>query len=277
MQLRVPSGWNNRKGNVENGMKTAIRIDDISPAMDWEKFHAFRELLERYGVKPLIGVVPDNRDGNLNRGAENPEFWQYVKQLQESGWVVALHGYRHLYTEKKGGMFPLNGFSEFAGVPYGRQVEMLEQGREILESHGIRTDIFMAPAHSYDKNTLRALKQTGFRRVTDGFGSRPYRWMGMVFYPVSFRLENSFKRKHGFTTMVVHTNTVNGKEMEKYRRILEEEDVVSFGEYLEQPPAGRTVFGRLAEYLLALAKQMLVKLLQLRDTKGKADINRAKN
>ena len=92
-------------------MKTAIRIDDISPAMDWEKFHAFRELLERYGVNPLIGVVPDNRDGNLNRGAENPEFWQYVKQLQESGWVVALHGYRHLYTEKKGGMFPLNGFS----------------------------------------------------------------------------------------------------------------------------------------------------------------------
>ena len=143
-------------------MKTAIRIDDISPAMDWEKFHAFRELLERYGVNPLIGVVPDNRDGNLNRGAENPEFWQYVKQLQESGWVVALHGYRHLYTEKKGGMFPLNGFSEFAGVPYGRQVEMLERGREILESHGIRTDIFMAPAHSYDKNTLKALKRRGF-------------------------------------------------------------------------------------------------------------------
>ena len=243
-------------------MKIAIRMDDISPAMDWEKFHAFRELLDRHGVKPLIGVVPDNQDENLNRGAENAQFWQYVKQLQEKGWVVALHGYRHVYTEKKGGIFPLNDFSEFAGVPYEKQADMLKKGRKILESHGIRTDIFMAPAHSYDRNTLRALKQEGFRRITDGFGSRPYRWRGMVFYPISFRLESSLKRKRGFTTMVVHTNTINEKDMEKYRRILEKEDVVSFGEYLAQQPVGRTVFGRLAEYLLAAGKHVLVKLRQ---------------
>lgn len=242
-------------------MKIAVRMDDISPAMDWDRFEAFRALLNEYGVKPLIGVVPDNRDENLNRGRENADFWLYVKQLQESGWVVALHGYQHVYTKKKGGMFPLNDFSEFAGVSYEKQRDMLEKGREIMEAHGVVTDIFMAPAHSYDRNTLEALKQTGFYRITDGFGKRPYRWLGMDFYPISFRLENSLKKDKGFTTMVVHTNTINEKDMEKYRRILEEREVISFREYLKEQPVKRTVFGRLAEYLLAVVKHVLVRFL----------------
>ena len=77
-------------------MKIAIRMDDISPAMDWDKFEAFRSLLEEYGIQPLIGVVPDNQDDNLILGREKEEFWKYVRQLQQSGWTVALHGYRHV-------------------------------------------------------------------------------------------------------------------------------------------------------------------------------------
>ena len=240
-------------------MKIAIRMDDITPAMDWERFEAFRALLDEYGLKPLIGVVPDNRDENLNRSGEREGFWELVKELQESGWTVALHGYRHVYTEKKGGIFPLNDFSEFAGVSYEKQLKMLERGKQILEGHGIRTDIFMAPAHSYDKNTLAALKQVGFRRITDGFGSRPYQWRGMIFYPISFRLENSLKKKNGFTTMVVHTNTIDEKDMARYRRILESGEAVSFEEYLKERPMERRLPGRLAEYLLAVVKHVLVK------------------
>lgn len=241
-------------------MKIAVRLDDITPAMDWEKFEMFRGLLEEYGIKPLIGVVPDNRDENLNRGMEKEEFWQYVKGLQDNGWVVALHGFRHVYTEKKGGMFPLNDFSEFAGVSCGRQRDMLEKGKKILESHGIYTDIFMAPAHSYDRNTLKALKQAGFRKITDGFGNRPYLWDGMVFYPISFRLGSSLKKKHGFTTMVVHTNTINEKDIEKCRRIFREQNIISYRDYLQEPPAGRSLFGRGVEYLFARVKRILVKL-----------------
>ncbi len=240
-------------------MKIAIRMDDITPAMDWERFGAFRALMDEYGVKPLIGVVPDNQDENLNRSREREDFWELVKELKESGWTVALHGYRHVYTEKKGGIFPLNDFSEFAGVSYEKQLDMLERGKRILEEHGIRTDIFMAPAHSYDRNTLKALRQNGFRRITDGFGSRPYQWQGMLFYPISFRLGSSLKRKSGFTTMVVHTNTADERDMEKYRRILETQEVISFKDYLKVQPVKRRLAGRLAEYLLAAVKHILVK------------------
>jgi Predicted deacetylase len=242
-------------------MKIAVRMDDITPAMDWGKFEQFRALLDEYGIQPLIGVVPDNLDGNLNRGREEAGFWEYVKGLKEAGWVVALHGYQHIYTEKKGGMFPLNDFSEFAGVPYVRQREMLEKGKAILESHGIVTDFFMAPAHAYDGNTLRALKDTGFQRVTDGFGKRPYLWKGLMFYPISFRLSESLKKRHGFTTMVVHTNTMGEGDMERYRKIFREQEMISYGEYVEEPPARRTVFGRAGEYLLAAVKRFLVRAL----------------
>lgn len=254
---------------MEVDMKVAVRMDDIAPGMNWEKFLDFKSLLDEYGIKPLIGVVPDNQDGNLDRKEENArfgkdlipgDFWEYVRALQKQGWIIAMHGYQHLYTQKKGGSFPLNHFSEFAGLPFAEQAVMLEKGKRILESHGIKTDIFMAPAHSYDQNTLKALKKAGFCRITDGFGCRPYIWKQMYFYPVSFRLESSLKKKKGFTTMVVHTNTVNQKDMEKYRRIFQENELISYGDYLQAGTAKRGWAGRCLEYAAAAAKHILVKL-----------------
>ena len=242
-------------------MKIAIRMDDITPDMDWKKFEEFKGLLDEYGIKPLIGVVPDNRDENLNRDEKRVDFWKYVKGLQEDGWVIALHGYQHVYATKKGGCFPLNHFSEFAGIPYEKQLDMLTKGMRILRENGIETDMFMAPAHSYDKKTLKALREVGIRKLTDGFGNRPYLWQGMTFYPISFRLENSLKKEGGFTTMVIHANTMNEKDMEKYRRIFAEQTVISYKEYLAQQEVKRGFMGHMAEYLLATVKHLLVKLL----------------
>ena len=98
-------------------MKVAVRLDDITPDMDWERFLKFKELLDRYQVKPLIGVVPENRDENLKseykKWDKGPDdFWGYIRGLQKEGWVIAMHGLYHIYTTKKGGLFPLNNFSE---------------------------------------------------------------------------------------------------------------------------------------------------------------------
>lgn len=242
-------------------MRIAVRLDDITPGMDWEKFAAFAALLDEFGIKPLIGVVPDNRDENLNRGGFREDFWEYVKKRQKEGWVVAQHGCYHVYTQHKGGVFPLNDFAEFAGASYEEQLAMLEHGKEILAGHGIETTLFMAPAHSYDCNTLRALRQAGFQGLTDGFGDRPYLRQGLTFYPISFRLESSLKKDKGYTTMVVHTNTLSNRDMEKYRKILEEQNVISYGEYLQEKAGKRTAIGHMMEYVLAALKHVLVKLL----------------
>lgn len=56
------------------GIKIAIRMDDITPDMDWEKFHTFKEILDAHHICPLIGIVPDNRDENLAKEAPRAEF-----------------------------------------------------------------------------------------------------------------------------------------------------------------------------------------------------------
>ena len=245
-------------------MKIAVRLDDITPDMDWQRFLAFKALLDKYQVKPLIGIVPDNRDENLKGTGEGaPEnFWAYVRQLKEEGWSIALHGCHHVYTTGKGGIFPLNNFSEFAGAPYETQREMLAQGKAILNENGIYTDLFMAPAHSYDKNTLRALKENGFTKVTDGFGSRPYSWQGLTFYPISYRLSRTLQKKTGYSTMVVHAGTVKKEELKNYESYFNRPGVewISYEEYLMQEPVKRTVPGHLLEYMMAKMKYLLVKL-----------------
>ena len=47
-------------------MKAAVRLDDITPDMDWDSFEAFEALCDRFGVCPLLGIVPQNRDPKLS-------------------------------------------------------------------------------------------------------------------------------------------------------------------------------------------------------------------
>ena len=125
-------------------MRIAIRMDDIAPGMDWAKFGRFRALCDRYGVRPLIGVVPDNRDAGLEIDPPREDFFETVKELAHSGWSVAMHGCHHVYTSKSGGLFPLNHLSEFAGLSYEKQSELIRRGRQVLTANGIATDISKA-------------------------------------------------------------------------------------------------------------------------------------
>ncbi len=247
-------------------MKIAVRLDDITPDMDWERFLRFKALLDKYQVKPLIGVVPDNRDENLKgtKDGAPQNFWSYIKELQKDGWTVAMHGYRHIYSTGKGGIFPLNNFSEFAGLPYEEQERMLVEGKSILADRGIETDIFMAPAHSYDNNTLKALKTAGFRSLTDGFGKQPYTWRGITFYPISFRLSSTMKQKEGYSTMVVHTGTIKDDEWETYQNYFCRSDIewIHYNEYMQQKAINRNPLMKLLEYLLAKGKFYMVRISQ---------------
>ena len=247
-------------------MNISIRMDDITPDMDWAKFLRFKELCDLYQVKPLIGVVPENQDAMLHIDEVRDDFWECLLQLEKEGWVIAQHGCTHIYSTKKKGCFPLNAISEYAGKPYEEQLANLKKGKQILESHGIYTDIFMAPAHSYDKNTLKALKEVGFSKLTDGFGDRPYEWKGLTFYPISFKQSNSLKQEKGYTTFVIHANTMNEKDFERYEKLFAEhkDKLISYQDYLKVSSEKRGAIGRVKEYLMAISKYVLVRVNSLR-------------
>ncbi len=54
-------------------MKILIRMDDIAPGMDMGNFRRFKRLLDEYNIRPLIGVVPENRDPKLMVEAMEPD------------------------------------------------------------------------------------------------------------------------------------------------------------------------------------------------------------
>lgn len=248
-------------------MRIAVRLDDITPDMDWEKFRRLEKILDENHIAPLIGIVPDNQDDNLKRNSAMTDFDVQIKKWEAKKWVLAMHGWKHIYTTKKGGLFPLNNFSEFAGVSKSRQREMIYDGKEKLQKMGVITDIFMAPAHSFDRNTLKILKEAGFKYITDGFGNSPYEWKGMKFLPIAFQKSKDIEKKEGYTTLVFHTNTMEEQEFVDFENIIKKHkrDFISYGEYLKVPVVKQTLTGRIKEYTMAFLKRLLVGLYSLKN------------
>ena len=249
-------------------MKTAIRLDDITPDMDWVQYRKVEEILDRNNLRPLIGVVPFNSDDNLMRSEaalSEEEYKSFLKGRLDAGWVAALHGYSHVYETKCHGLFPLNNFSEFAGVPFEEQKRRLAEGRARLLGLGIDTDIFMAPGQTFDRATLEALRENGIKRVTDGFGLVPYERQGLTFYPISKRRSDCTKAGAGYTTLVLHTNTMTDAEIEELGVTIEKhrDCFIDYSEYLKVAPVKRSALGCAVEYITAYAKYLAVKLICL--------------
>lgn len=241
-------------------MKIAIRLDDITPDMNWSNFERFKSILDKYNIKALLGIVPENRDPKLMINLPRKNFWEYIGDLQKEGWTLAMHGFHHVYTTHSGGLLPLNRNSEFAGLSFARQNRMIRSGKVLLERNGITTDIFMAPSHSYDMNTIKALKKNGFTGITDGFGNSPYMWEDIVFYPISFKRSQTLKsKKDGYVTFVVHTNTMTDKDFEAYEKLFStRKDVfVSYSELLKTKPVAAGKYHRVMEKKMADTKYFL--------------------
>ncbi len=245
-------------------MRIAVRLDDIAPVMHWENFDRMLALLDRFQAKPLLGVIPECRDEKLEkvRGvSEKPgeEFFERMRALKKDGAVIAMHGRYHVYITREGGIFPLGRQSEFAGLPLTEQEELIRTGREILDREELATDIFMAPSHSYDKNTLTALKNNGFHRVTDGFGSDPYYYHGLTFYPIAMKKEQAVKsKKPGTVTLVYHVNTMKDEEFEAAETLFAQAELIAYKTLLFEPTVRRSEAGQRLERMLARTKRMLV-------------------
>ena len=215
--------------------KCAFRLDDITPDMNWDNFEALKKVFDKYHIAPLLGVVPDNQDAHLHVGASREDFWELMQNLQQTGWSILQHGYRHVYETKEAGVLGIHPFSEFAGLPYEVQYEKIKKGKDILSGHGLCTDIFMAPGHTYDQNTLKALKENGFYFVTDGYSEVAYCWNGLTFIPS--RMPGPGKIK-GIDTICLHLNGMSQSQIRQLDEFIGQNQKVlcSYSELMELQP-----------------------------------------
>lgn len=223
-----------------------IRFDDICPTMDWNQWNRAMELLEKHHVKPLIGVIPDCKDPDLTIDPPKKDFWEYLKNLQSKGFAIAMHGYIHVYDTKVRGIVNETFHSEFAGHSYEEQYDKIKKGKEILLSHGIETDIFFAPAHSYDEITLKALSANGFKYVVDGKTSKPVERYGVVCIPCMSGGIPKMKEE-GFYIAVFHAHEwIRPDKAEGYtdlKRLCEEyeDSIVDMDTFKSRPLGNPTI------------------------------------
>lgn len=166
--------------------KYLIRLDDACPTMDGAKWQRMFDILDRYGVRPMVGIIPHNEDPKQEIDAPDEEFWNKAKLWHQKGYAIALHGYNHCYISDKGlrGLNPLWARSEFAGVSYDVQKQKIRDGFEILSSHGVKPKYFFAPSHTFDENTLKALREcTDIRIISDTIATKPYKRGDFIFLP----------------------------------------------------------------------------------------------
>lgn len=192
-------------------VKYLLRLDDACPYMDRAKWQRMEDILDKYGVKPLVGIIPANADSKTMIDPEDPVFWEKAHSWEKKGWSIALHGYDHVCISD-GGMSGLNPFwkrSEFAGLPLEKQREKIREGYTILKEHGFNPKYFFAPSHTFNENTLEALRQeTDIRIVSDTIGRYPYKKDDFVFIP-QISGHCSKMPISGIYTFCFHPNTMS--------------------------------------------------------------------
>ena len=187
-------------------LKYIIRLDDACPTMNEKKWNKIENLLDKYNVKPIVGVIPENEDEEFN----NPkikDFWKkYPDKWQKKGWIIAQHGLHHaLYKKVR---------TEFKGKKYDDQLEILKKGNNILKKNGINPKCFFAPAHTFDDNTILACNELGyFDFISDGYAFYPYKYKNMIFLPSVFDTPHKISN-FGIFTFIYHPNNIGDNDLE---------------------------------------------------------------
>lgn len=197
-----------------------IRLDDACPTMDKAKWQRIEEIFDAHGVRPIVAVVPDNEDDELQPSPPDPDFWERARTWQAKGWAIGLHGHKHLLRPWHGRQYlPMHPRSEFAGFTLEQQREKIRAGWEKLLSHDLIPTVWVAPAHSFDRNTLEAIHlETPIRTVSDGvavdqFDRDGFRWIPQQLW--------SFAPKEcGLWTVCMHPNTMNDAAFDELAKML---------------------------------------------------------
>jgi predicted deacetylase len=197
-----------------------LRFDDLCPTHDHSLWNRFETLIAEFRMQPILAIVPDNRDPELDVAPPDPEFWPRMRALQAAGATMALHGFRHLCISRSRSrsLVPLCAESEFACVPETTQREWIRQGLEILRKHGLNPTVWVAPRHGFDRATLCALRTEGISIVSDGFAHRPFLRDGLVWIPQ--QLWAPVAKSAGLWTICLHANSATNAQLEELRNFL---------------------------------------------------------
>jgi predicted deacetylase len=205
-------------GVIPKPAQYLLRLDDLCPTQPPARWERFRKLIEEFSIRPILAVIPDNRDPQLNGSAYDPRFWDQIREMESAGATVAVHGYQHRCHSLGQSLLGLGRRSEFAGVDPDTQRAWIRAGLEILRGKGLDPRLWIAPRHGFDRNTLIALRDEGVEYISDGFARVPYLRHGVIWIPQ--QLWSPVAKSKGLWTICIHPRTATDEDVERLRWFL---------------------------------------------------------
>ena len=209
------------KNYINNNTGILIRIDDVCENMNWDLMSKLESLFDNYSIKPVLGVIPNNRDEDFLSFPRNDNFWDQVRKWQDKGWEIVQHGDTHIYDRlcsKKSDYFEYGGGSEFFGHPLDVQEKRIKNGLEKFKREKINIRSFFAPNQTYDENTFIALKNCGINEVIDGYGLMPYTEKNVKFIPQLF--EKVVLLPFGIQSTKLHLHIWDENDYKKFENFI---------------------------------------------------------
>jgi peptidoglycan/xylan/chitin deacetylase (PgdA/CDA1 family) len=218
------------------GPEYLLRFDDLCPTMARSPWEQYERVLHEFDVKPILAVVPENRDPGLELELADAGFWERIGAWEAAGAAIGLHGYGHVCASHGRSLIPMHTQTEFAGVAAETQREWIHTGVELLRGHGLRPKLFVAPRHGFDRNTLAALQAEGIEYLSDGLMRVPVARGGVVWIPQ--QLWEPVERPAGLWTICLHSNTAGDESAARLRAFLvrNRERVTSFDRVIAEYP-----------------------------------------
>ncbi|MBV1880767.1 MAG: DUF2334 domain-containing protein [Pseudomonadales bacterium] len=199
--------------------KYILRLDDACHTMDLSKWSRVESILDNYNIRPIVAVVPNNKDKKLLIDTYDKEFWTKVTSWELKEWTIALHGFEHKYITKCSGYLPFNKKSEFAGLLLEEQKRRIKCGVQIFNDNNFEPRIWVAPSHTFDHDTLIALKEhSKVVVISDGISYRPYKYLGFIWVPQ--QLWKYHWMPFGVWTICLHPNSMSEKAIENLENML---------------------------------------------------------
>tara|TARA_Y100000589_G_scaffold291588_1_gene295181 strand:- start:7118 stop:7903 length:786 start_codon:yes stop_codon:yes gene_type:complete len=188
-----------------------FRFDDIHPLMDIEAFEFIQTLSNDCPLSIMLCVIPENKDESLNKSNfPIPDFWHKLIVIESRGVTIGLHGLEHKLKFSKKSLLSVSKQSEYTGLKYEFQKEMILKGLSILRKKGLNPKFFAAPAHGFDKTTLKVLNDINFKNISDGFTRNVCKKNGLTWIPLK-SWNPSTKFFGSLNTVCLHLNKGNIK------------------------------------------------------------------
>jgi hypothetical protein len=205
-------------GMIPRPAQYLLRFDDLCPTVEQHRWQGLRDLVLEFGIRPILAVIPDNQDPAMECSPADPGFWAQMREMEAAGATIAAHGFQHLCEKHSKNLIGLHQKTEFAGLGLEVQRQRVQAGLRTLREHGLNPRLWVAPRHTFDMTTLRAIRQEGIDYISDGLARIPFTRGGVTWIPQ--QLWSPVEKSKGLWTICVHSNSTMKPQFLKLQSFL---------------------------------------------------------